>query len=389
VAHLQFLLASFVWNYGLGMTWLVVPLYAVEQGLSAAEIGWLFSLPVVAQIVINLVGGAYTDRVGGHRVMLAACVLMSAGAVALLYAGGFWTLFLGQGVLVVSRAAFWPANWAIATDLPGDRGTQVGRLNSATYLAQILGNASCGFVLAAGGFPAALAVVVVLGIGSFLFTLGVPPGEPRAKPKGSMFANYALLARMPIVYYALLSAYLSALPMTLNMSFYPLLLKEFGYAESASGVLMALRAMGGIAAGMLLARFVTTGPESRWPVIGGVVVALAVGLFPLQPHWLATGTMLFLVGLGGGVLTLHVQLTVPEVTTLEMRGSALALLGLGWSLSHLTTPLIAGFLAERYGTSTAFYVLGVIAMGFVLAIALTRKWAWAGVTRVAGAGRAR
>jgi DHA1 family multidrug resistance protein-like MFS transporter len=388
VAHLQFLLASFVWNYGLGMTWLVVPLYAVELGLSPAEIGLLFSLPVVAQIVINLVGGAYTDRVGGHRVMLAACLLMGAGALGLIYASGFWTLFVGQGILVVSRAAFWPANWAIATDLPGERGTQIGRLNSATYLAQILGNASCGFVLAAGGFRAALIVVVLLGVVSFLFTLGVPRGKQPSKPTSGIFASYPLLARMPVVYYALLCAYLSALPMTLNMSFYPLLLKEFGFDESASGVLMALRAVGGIAAGMLLARFVSTGPASLWPIAGGMVVALAVGLMPLQPHWLSVGAMLFLVGLGGGVLTLFVQLTVPETTTPEMRGSALALLGLGWSLSHLSTPLIAGYLAERYGTAMAFHALGAVALGFVLAIALTRKWAYAGSTPAkAGTGR--
>ena len=34
-----FFLASLGWNFGLGMTWLAVPLYASAQGLSNAEIG--------------------------------------------------------------------------------------------------------------------------------------------------------------------------------------------------------------------------------------------------------------------------------------------------------------------------------------------------------------
>src|SRR5205085_317449 len=54
------------------MTWLAVPLYAHAQGLSNAEIGILFAAPVLAQAPLNLVGGAYTDRIGGRRIMLAS-----------------------------------------------------------------------------------------------------------------------------------------------------------------------------------------------------------------------------------------------------------------------------------------------------------------------------
>ena len=71
--HTFFFLASLVWNLGLGMTWLAVPLYAYAQGLSNAQIGLLFSVPVFAQAPLNLVGGAYTDRIGGRRIMLASC----------------------------------------------------------------------------------------------------------------------------------------------------------------------------------------------------------------------------------------------------------------------------------------------------------------------------
>ena len=55
--HLSFFLASFTWNYALGMTWLAVPLYAASKGLSGAELGVLFSLPAVLQLAINLLGG--------------------------------------------------------------------------------------------------------------------------------------------------------------------------------------------------------------------------------------------------------------------------------------------------------------------------------------------
>jgi nitrate/nitrite transporter NarK len=73
VQHAAFFVASAAWNFGLGMTWLAVPLYAQSQGLSNAQIGVLFAAPVLAQAPLNLVGGAYTDRIGGRRLMLGSC----------------------------------------------------------------------------------------------------------------------------------------------------------------------------------------------------------------------------------------------------------------------------------------------------------------------------
>jgi MFS family permease len=131
-AHAFFFFSSLAWNLGLGMTWLAVPLYAYAQGLSNAEIGLLFAVPVLAQAPLNLVGGAYTDRIGGRRIMLGSCVATIAAGLWFTMAQGFWMLLAGQIVFVLARASFWPATWAMASELPGARGTQLGRLNAVT-----------------------------------------------------------------------------------------------------------------------------------------------------------------------------------------------------------------------------------------------------------------
>src|ERR1044071_5240967 len=136
------------------MTWLAVPLYAASQGLSNAQIGALFAVPVFAQAPLNLVGGAYTDRIGGRRIMLASCFVVVASGLWFALAQGFWMLMTGQIALILSRAAFWPATWAMASELPGARGIQLGRLNAVTNFGQIVGTVICGFVLAGVGFQA-------------------------------------------------------------------------------------------------------------------------------------------------------------------------------------------------------------------------------------------
>jgi MFS family permease len=378
VPHLPLFLASLTWNYGLGMTYVVVPLYAHSQGLSGIEIGTLFSIPVFFQVVFNLVGGAYTDRIGGRRIMLASCWLITGGAVGFIFAHAFWPLFACQVLMVLSRSAFWPSTWALVSELPGDRGTQLGRLNALTNVGQIAGTASAGFVLALAGYTASFATLAGMGVLSFVLGLRVREAARKPHVPGtSVFASYGSLMRMRVVYYSVICAYLSALPFSLSMSFYPLLLKDFGYSSETSGILIALRAVGSIAAGLVAARFVRTGPASHAPVIAGVSVALAVGLIPAINHPLPISLLMLVVGLGSGIMTLYFQITISEVTDPAHRGSALALGGLGWGFSHFTTPLAMGFLSDRIGLVPGFYVLGAFALAWTGMLAMMRPWAFA------------
>lgn len=372
----MFLFASLAWNFGLGMTWLAVPLYAYSQGLSNAEIGALFAAPVFAQAPLNLMGGAYTDRIGGRRIMLGSCWASVAAGVWFMFAQGFWMLLLGQLVLIVSRAAFWPATWAMATEMPGARGVQLGRLNASTNTGQIMGTALCGFSLSALGFQATFAALALVGVVSFFGGLATRPTPRREHPKAGMLAGYAPLLRKRIIHYSMLCAYLSALPFSLSISFFPLLLASFGYGEGASGLLIALRAVGSIAASLLVARFVRSGPQTLWPVVCGVIVAASIGLLPIWNHPLPIGLCLLLVGAGSAAMTLYFQITISEASAPGQRGSALALGGLGWSLSHFSTPLIMGLLADRYGLVEGCYVLGALALACALLVAWARRWAF-------------
>jgi MFS family permease len=85
---------------------------------------------------------------------------------------------------------------------------------------------------------------------------------------------------------------------------------------------------------------------------------------------------MLVVGFGSGAMTLYFQITISEASRPEVRGAALALGGLGWSLSHFSTPLIMGFLADRYGIVPAFYVLGVLALACAFGIGFMRRWAF-------------
>ena len=105
-------------------------------------------------------------------------------------------------------------------------------------------------------------------------------------------------------------------------------------------------------------------------------MAVSVGFVPLVNHALPISLWMLIVGAATAAMTLYFQITISEASSSAERGSALALGGLGWSVSHLSTPLLMGFLADRYGIVAGFDVLGAFAAVCAGVIAVTRQWAF-------------
>jgi DHA1 family multidrug resistance protein-like MFS transporter len=375
-----FFASSFAWNLGLGMSHILVPLYADHLGYSGMAIGSLVALPVVLQITLNLLGGAWTDRIGGKWLALFSSVMMLVGGVVFAFASTFALLFTAQLLLIMSRAVFWPATWALGSQLPGERSAQMGRLNSTTNAGQIVGTVFAGLMIAQFGFPAGFLALALLGGALSLLLMSMFAAPARAKPEvhQSMFGAYAKLARRPSIWYALMCAYVSALPFSLSFSFYPILLVTQGFTSDEAGWIVALRAVGSVCAGVTAARFVRKASGRNLPFGTALVVATTVLLVAAFHHPLPLALLFFLVGLGSGVMTLYFQLLISDLSSMETRGSALALGGLGWGLSHLSTPLIMGALKDAFGIAPAFHVMGAIAIAWALALLPAHAWAFRG-----------
>jgi MFS family permease len=376
-----FFVGAFSWNMGLGMTHILIPLYADHLGYSGVAIGSLVALPVLVQIAFNLLGGAWTDRVGGKQLALASCLAFAAAGVVFVFASSFGTLLLAQLFVIVSRAMFWPATWSLGSQLPGDRGAQMGRLNSITNAGQIVGTVVAGLALAHFGFATGFWLVAVFGgvlAFAFLSAFAAPAPRPAAAAPPPIFAAYAALARRPSIWFALMCAYVSALPFSLSFSFYPLLLVSQGFASDGAGWMLAVRAVGAVFAGATAARYVRKVSARGIPFTAALAVALAVLFVAAFDHAVPIAALLFLVGFGSGVMTLYFQLLISDLSSSETRGSALALGGLGWGLSHLTTPLIMGALKDTLGIEAAFYTMGAIAIAWAAALPPMQAWAFRG-----------
>jgi DHA1 family multidrug resistance protein-like MFS transporter len=375
---LPFFLSALAWNFALGMTYPLVPLYAHELGMSGVGIGSLVALPVLAQISFNLIGGAYTDQVGGRRLMLGSFVLTAVAGTAFFFAGSFWPLLLAQLVMVMSRAMFWPASWTLGSELPGGRSLQMGRLNAITNVGQIAGMAGAGFFLLWFGFGPSFLVLAAMG--ALAFALGCRLREKRrnygSKPR-RLFSGYAKLIHLRVIPFAIMCAYISAMPFSLSFSFYPILFVEYGYTSDATGTMLALRGIGSALAGLVIARYLDYSAKLAVPLGCAIATALSVGLIASAREAWMIGLLMSAVGLASGIMTLFFQMLISEISTTHNRGWAGAWGGWGWGLSHFSTPLAMGYLKDHVGILPAFHILGGFAFLWGLCLIPMHRWAFA------------
>jgi MFS family permease len=373
-----FFLSSFAWNVALGMTFILIPLYARSLGMSGLQIGTLIALPVVLHIAFTLVGGAYTDRVGGKNMSLASCAFTSIAALLFMASSGFALMLAAQFLMVMARATFWTANLSLASELPGSPGKQMGRFTAATNAGQILGTTAAGFIIAGAGFRFGFGVMAAAGLAALVLNqmYRTAASVPR-KSKTTVFGTYRQLIGMRTIRFSMMCAYISALPTSLAVSFYPILLVEQGLDLNSTGTIISVRAVGAIAAGFVAGYFIKQVRGLSAPLGSAIIVGISVALAAAVSQPVLIALFMFGLGVGSAAMGVYTQMLIGQVSSKETRGSAMALYNVGWGISLLTTPFAMGIFQDFIGIRAAFYIMGGFTLVCGLLLIPAQRWAFA------------
>src|SRR5213594_1834133 len=189
--------SAFSWNFALGMTQLLIPLYARDLGYSGVAIGSLIALPIIVQMIFNLIGGM--------NISLVAFAATAAAGIMFAVSSSFAGLFAAQIMMIVARAVYWPASWTLVSQLPGERSSLMGTLNAITSFGQIAGTVCAGMIIAGWGFGAGFWTVAAMGILSFAFGLAFRYAPPaREKAPLPVLATYRMLLGRRSIHYGIM-----------------------------------------------------------------------------------------------------------------------------------------------------------------------------------------
>ena len=108
-------ISLFFWGFGFGLYWYIFPIYAMELGANAVQVGLIFSVAFIAATLSYIPGGILADKYDRKSIMLVGWLLGTFSVLIFAFANTW--LWLGVGMIIYMVSSFcMPAVNAYITD---------------------------------------------------------------------------------------------------------------------------------------------------------------------------------------------------------------------------------------------------------------------------------
>ncbi len=179
-ALLGLLLFRFTRAIGIGLVWVIMPLFAVKSlGISALQVGILLSANTFITTLLQSPTGYLSDRIGHRKSLTAGSALACAAVAFIAWARGFNDLLFASVALGLAGALIVPAGSALAVSLGRTRGMgrTMGLYNSSLSLGTMVGPVIGGALLDHAGVDTVFISGAILGFLGWLVLILMYPAS--------------------------------------------------------------------------------------------------------------------------------------------------------------------------------------------------------------------
>ncbi len=365
---------------------MVVPLWAVLQGVSPTQIGILVGAKSIITFFLAIHGGALMDRLGTRRVMLFFAVI--SGLLAALYPAMPWfpLMVLLQMLIGFAGNMSWiGAQTIIAQVTHGDPGL-IGRFSFFARIGNVIAPLMMGALWDFGGptiaffgvtLWAVMMFVVVSQFDSRQFAGSVvgKVGWRDVLPRLSDYVGSFRLIVLPLVAFTLAISFMRHATNGVENSFLIVYLRDVGFAGTIIGAMFSLaEIVNGFAS-------LAAGRVARWMPIPWLMLlftTISIALLAITP---LTGGVLALLALAHCLRRGFEGLVQPLMFSLQakavpvnVQGSIVGLRVTNNRLSSIITPILMGLIVEVFGIANGFMVMGglLLVACAVLAVIVAR-----------------
>jgi len=381
---------SLLWLIALGHTfthwcpatfYLLLPFLVKEMGLTYSQAGFLVTIRVAANLLVNIPAGMLVDIVG-KKALLMALALLATGVPYFLVgvSHSFFWVALFMAFVGVGNYLWHPA--AISTlseKYPDKRGYAIAIHAIGPNIGESLAPLLVGILLLSLSWRTVLFVNLIPGIviafvlWKYLFgKLDSRTERKKGISTGEYLAGMKRMAQNPSILLLVLVAGLRSMTQQGLHTFLPIYLtNDLGLSSAVAGLYLSVTQTAGMIgtpiAGSLSDR------SGRKRILTAGLFSTSVALFVLAYFQL---TWLFITGLALLGFFLYavrpvIWAWVLDLSPKELGGSTVSFFSGSQSLLSSLSPLICGFIADRWGILTAFYFLAgtvLIANLIVLAV---------------------
>jgi MFS family permease len=358
----------------------IVPLYAVAIGLTAAEIGIVVAARSVLPSVLSIHGGILVDLLGTRRVLMwvaAACM-----ALPLLYPPSEWfgVLVALQLLLGLASSVSMAASQTWSMLASHGRIALLARYSVASRIGTFLGPVIVGAAWDLLGAWAAFACVSLCGAGIAATAACAAPREkapaPSGRAAGALLPSWAehkeaiALAVIPAVAFVLAASFLRNAPGAIQASLYVVYLADVGWSGTLIGALVGLSELFGVFGSLMAAPAERRLRADRLMLACIAASVMAIAVTPL------IGAFFGLLVTASAVRGIAQGMSQPLMYSMLSRAAPSARHGTSVGLRNsvvrfasILTPAVMGVAAEAWGLAASFYFVGAVLLLATAALA--------------------
>jgi len=367
--------------------------FGKEFGLSHTQIGLVFSAFAWPYLVFQVIGGWVSDRFGAKRTLIVCGLLWAVATLLTGFAGGLMSLLAARLLLGLGEGATFPAATAAMSRWVAKerRGFAQGITHAAARIGNAVAPAAIVIVMARYGWRESFyicGVISLVWVAVWAMTFTEHPKDhrritaeelevlPKAKPKPPTVPFSPLFRRMlpvTIVYFCYgwtLWLFLSWIPQYFLHNYHLDLARSAIFASAVFFAGVLGDTLGGLVTDRIFERTRSLKHARSWMVSGCMLMTLLV-LIPLMfTHNVYLSMACLSAGFFFAEMTIGPMWAIPMDIAPACSGTASGMMNTGSALAAIISPVLAGFLIDRFGSWGLPFLgsMALMAVGVVLAL---------------------
>ena len=369
----------------------LIPLYGLSLGFDAVEIGILVGARSILALFLSIHIGVLMDRFGTRRVTLFFVWTGMALAPLFPLVPGFWALLLLQLVNGAAVSFAWSGAQTLIAQLAEGDARYIGKFSFFARLGSTTAPILAGMVWDFGGawpaylFGAAWGAVLTIALlrtqEAEIFGARPADGNGRARfrardalPRASDYVSSIMLVAIPAVAVSMAVISMRNTTYSIQTSVYVVYLEQIGLVGTTIGILFATAEIASGFGSLFAGRAVRLGDPLRTMLSGTVLSILLIAMTPLLG---GIFTLLLLSQVIRGWLEGVIQ---PVILSVQARavgrhqqGAVVGLRQTGQRLTSIVIPPLMGGIADHWGVSESFFILGALMLLLCVPLALLTR----------------
>lgn len=346
-------------------------LYFTERfDIGLTQVGFVFGLFSIGNLLGNALGGALTDRLGRKKMVLFGLVASATTSIIMGLLDDFTALLLVSSVIGIFSNISNPARQSMIADiLPEEQHTDgYAIFRIVMNIAAALGPLMGGFIVGRFDFlylflaDAGTSLLTAIAFAYLLKESRTETAEVAASESMvQTFAGYGVVFR-DLLFMALLGfgILVTMVYLQYNTTLPVFLRDEHGVSPQSFSYLLALNALMVVFMQLPITRMLRKLPPMTLMAAGTLFYALGFGMYGVVSGYAMFVLAMVILTIGEMVVSPVWQSLVAKLAPADMRGRYMAVMGLNWIIPFMTAVTLAGVVADNLGPQYIWLIGGGI-----------------------------